>query len=164
MAQEHNSGIVTIEDNIVTWCNQELVVSKFDLDDVVVIGECTNSDGPWFDDWFIAFVLKNSEWQFIPFYASNIDELLKVLSQRFDQSLALGTLANSTNWNSVVRYPKSIAGKQLFTSTSEYKVSKSRSLFQNALDKLGIDSSNISAFIDLSDDVKSEIQEGLRLT
>jgi hypothetical protein len=106
MVQEHNSGIVTIEGKIVTWHYQELVISKFDLDDVVVIGEYTNSDGPWFDDWFMAFVFKNLEWQHISFYATNIDGLLKVLSERFDQTLVLGTLADSTKWNSVVSYPK----------------------------------------------------------
>ena len=81
--QEQSSGIITIEGDKIIWHNTDLIFATFNLSDIVVIGEHTNSNGPWFDDWFITFVTKDGKWFSIPWHADNIDELTKILCSKF---------------------------------------------------------------------------------
>ena len=67
--------MVRLQGERVFWDYDNKNIFQIDINDIVVIGEYTNSDGPYFDDWFITFVTKDGQWQSIPWYADNIDEL-----------------------------------------------------------------------------------------
>jgi hypothetical protein len=82
-----NHELVSIEGDTLIWHNEDVVFLQLNLNDVVVIGEFTNSNGHWFDDWFLAFVTKQGAYSSIPFYVKNREEVIQVLSQRFDPEL-----------------------------------------------------------------------------
>jgi len=103
--KDNSSGIVRLKDDKLFWDFDNKHIFEVDLDDIVVIGEYTNSDGPHFDDWFLTFVTKDGQWHSISWYADNIDEVTQHLSNRFHQNLSATHLANSTDWKSIVRYP-----------------------------------------------------------
>ena len=107
-------GSVILEGDLVTWDNHELGRVSFKLEDIVVIGEYTNLNGPAYDDWFLTFVTRDSKRISIPWYAENIKELTQELSDRFEPGLNYTLLSRSTSWNSVIRYPLELAGKKLF--------------------------------------------------
>lgn len=89
------------------------------LSDTVVVGEYTNSDGPWFDDWFLVLVMKDGSWYSISRYAKNIEAATVYLSKKFETDIKACSLVNSTSWNSAVLYPAQLKGKPLFNSPSE---------------------------------------------
>lgn len=45
---EQSPGRITLKGDNECWHNEDLVFATIDLSDVVVIGEQTNSNGPWF--------------------------------------------------------------------------------------------------------------------
>lgn len=96
MSTDITSGTIELNDDSVLWRNEDVVFLQFDIADIVVIGEYTNSNGPWFDDWYMTFVLKNGQWKSIPQYAGNIDRLIEELCKRFDPLLKERQLANSS--------------------------------------------------------------------
>lgn len=155
------SGTVEINGDSVLWHNEDVVFLQFEISHVVVIGEYTNSNGPWFDDWYITFVLKNGQWKSIPQYAGNIEQLMEELSKRFDPIVKERQLANSTEWKSVVSYPKNIRGKQLFKLITVAKSAKPRNFFQRLLRYLGITNPDTSKDIVLSEEVQ-EVLNGYR--
>jgi len=108
-SDDNLSGHITLDADKVIWHNEDLVFLQINLNEVVVIGEYTNSNGPWFDDWFITFITKDYKWHSIPWYARNIEELTQVLSIKFSQQLKESLLTGSTNWKSIVRFLETIA-------------------------------------------------------
>jgi hypothetical protein len=159
MPDDHDSGTVTLEENWIIWHNTDLVFLQLDLNDVVVIGEYTNSNGPWFEDWFITFVTKDNKWSSIPIYANNIKELLELLAFRFDPSLKDCRLANSTSWKSIVRYPMELEGIELFQKVPSKNFKSPKNLFQKLLFSLGLGNFNRSLKLELSQAVKIEVSK-----
>lgn len=154
---EHSSGIIAIENDKVTWHDIDLVFATFNLSDIVVIGEHTNSNGPWFDDWFIDFVTKNENWISVPWYADNIDELTKILSDKFQFDLNGGFLTSSTKWASVVRYPVHLKNQPLFTLTPTKNYKEPKTIFAKMLFSLGLGNFDTTKELDLTGEVKSEL-------
>jgi hypothetical protein len=95
--KDNTSGKVQVIDDKIIWSYHDETVSQTDLNEIVIIGEYTNSDGPWFDDWFLVFVTKDGHWRHIPWYAENIDELTTVLQARFDSDFDVSFLTGSTH-------------------------------------------------------------------
>lgn len=107
-----NSGKIRIEERSIYWDFKNEILSEVLIDEIVIIGEYTiNSMN---DDWFLVFIDKSGNWKSISLYAENIEEILSFLSNKFYSDLKQTTLANSPVWKSVVRYPFSIKGKELF--------------------------------------------------
>lgn len=115
--KENSSGIVRLQGDTVFWDYNNKNILQIDLNDIAIIGEYTNSEGPYLDDWFLVFVTKDGQWQNIPWYANNIDELTQYLSNKFHQDLNVTYLANSIEWKSIVLYPTHLKEKALFTLT-----------------------------------------------
>jgi hypothetical protein len=159
---EQSSGVVTIDGDTVIWHNTDVVFATFNLSEIAVIGEHTNSNGPWFDDWFITFVTKEGKWLSIPWYAENIDELTTILCDKFQTDMKGSYLAGSTKWASVVRYPSQLKNKSLFkfTPTGSYKEPKT--FFDKLLYGLGLGNFNTSKYITLTDEVKEELTSASR--
>jgi hypothetical protein len=148
------SGVVTLEGDKVIWHNEDVVFATFSLSDVVAIGEYTNSNGPWFDDWFLVFVMKDESWSKISNYAENIDVLRAYLAQQLDPDLKAGYLFFSTSWNSMVNYPVSVKGRPLFELVPSDSYHPPRNIFQKLLHSLGIGKFDPSMKIELAAEVR----------
>lgn len=159
---EKSSGIIEIEGDKVVWHNKNVACSTFKISDVLVIGEHTNSNGPWFDDWFIDFVTKDGQWHSIPWNAENIDELTNILCNDFIGDLNTSYLSNSTVWNSIVRFPARLKGQQLFILTPSKNYKAPLSLFDKLLMSFGLGHFNTTQDICLLDEVKAELRSASR--
>jgi len=115
--ERNDSGKVYISKNIITWVLSNNNQITIDLNNVKVIGEYTTDDGPFFDDWFLSFVYSDGTWENISIYADNIESVRDYLSKTFGLDTSY-YLANSTNWNSHILYPKDYLGHKLFEMTS----------------------------------------------
>lgn len=154
MSADITSGIIELNGDLVLWHNEDVVFLQFHISDIVVIGEYTNSNGPWFDDWYLTFVLKSGEWKSVPVYAGNIDQLIEELCKRFDPLLGERQLANSTHWKSVVSFPIHLRGKELFKLVPATTYQKPANLFQKLLFSLGVTKPDASKKIVLREEVQ----------
>lgn len=159
---EQSSGTVTVEGDKVIWHNEDLVFATFNLSDIIVIGEKTNSNGPWFDDWFLTFVTKDGNWLDIPWYADNIDELTKILCDRFQPDLNISYLTNSTKWSSIVRHPSSLRGINLFVLTPTKNYKEPKTFFDKILSSVGLGNFDTTTDISLAEEVKIELTHASR--
>lgn len=78
-----------------------------------VLGENTNQNGPYADDWFLCFATGPEMWLEAPVSAEGSGELLKALSKRLGVSLAT-ELFSSTDFTSRVLWPPELAGQPMF--------------------------------------------------
>jgi hypothetical protein len=85
------------------------------INEIRCIGEYTNSDGPFADDYFIVFLTKDYTYTG-SFYANDCLKVFKDLRLILQYELDL-TLACSTNWASNILYPNELAGKPLYSGT-----------------------------------------------
>jgi hypothetical protein len=111
--KDNTSGKVQIIDRKIVWSHKDKTISEIDLDEIVIIGEYTNSEGPWFDDWFLVFVTKDGLWKHIPWYADNIQELILVLQKHFKSDIEGSYLTGSITWDSVIRHPSHLKNQKL---------------------------------------------------
>jgi hypothetical protein len=83
-------------------------------ENIVLVGEYTANEGPFGDDWFLVFAIANKT----PYFTTcsidsdGRDEALEFLRTRFAIE---PKLTNSTEWKSVVLWPRAIEGAELFT-------------------------------------------------
>ena len=78
-------------------------------ENIALVAEYTTNEGPFGDDWFLVFAVANKNPYFMTcsFYSNGRDEALEFLRTRFAIE---PKLTNSTEWKSVVLWPKEIAG------------------------------------------------------
>lgn len=88
------------------------------ISEINIIGEYTNSDGPYLDDWFIVFILRDGKSLEAPVYAGIQNDFMKEISGQLHTKLEY-TLANSTNFASNILWPREISGKQMFVITKQ---------------------------------------------
>lgn len=153
----NSSGIVRLEGDKVFWDYDNNNILYINLNDIVVIGEYTNSDGPYSDDWFITLVTKDGQWQSIPWYADNIDELTQYLSNKFQQDLNETYLASSVEWKSIVRYPIHLKGKTLFTLTPSVTYKKPKTFLDKILSSVGFGNFDTTQNVALTKEVQNEL-------
>ncbi|MFG0242780.1 MAG: hypothetical protein ACF8R9_08355 [Phycisphaerales bacterium JB054] len=83
------------------------------LNSVRIIGECTNENGPYADDWFLCLVTDCGGWVegsvYVPNFVAFMGELCVSMGSDFFVSLA-----RSTTFASRVMWPESIADTELF--------------------------------------------------
>lgn len=81
-------------------------------ENIVLVGEYTTNEGPWGDDWFLVFAVSNKIPYFVTcsVYSNGRDEALEFLRTRFHIE---PKLTNSTEWKSVVLWPRAIEGAPL---------------------------------------------------
>lgn len=132
---------------------------SINLGTVGVIGIYTTNSGPYADDWFLAFVHSNGTWQEISVYADGYDELTSYLSGLYDTDLTTPSLTSSTVWASAIRYPKHLAGKELFVLQPPKGYKPPTNLLQILKSGLGIGAYGKDWEMDLTDWVKSELEK-----
>jgi len=80
--------------------------------DLVCIGEYTNEAGPWLDDYFLVFAMKNGVWYEASFYSDACDETLAAVGKALGCELTLG-LFGSTTYASRIVWPTDMKGRPL---------------------------------------------------
>ena len=160
--KDNTSGRVHIQGNKIFWDVQGKNILHIQINDIVIIGEYTNADGPHFDDWFITFVTKDRQWQSIPLYADNREILLDYLCDKFQPDFKEMLLIGSFEWNSLVRHPKHLRGKPLFKLTPTENYKEPKTFFDKILSSTGLGSFDTTKYIDLTDEVKTELTNACR--
>jgi hypothetical protein len=86
------------------------------ITDLVLIAEYTTNEGPYLDDYFLVFWVKQQGELLkaeCSFYADGRDEALTEVGRVLGTELELG-LASSTEWNSRVVWPEALQGKPYY--------------------------------------------------
>jgi hypothetical protein len=100
-------------------CGWELQVA-----DLVLVAEYTTSEGPFLDDYFLVFWMRDHGELLkaeCSFYAEGRDEALAETGRVLGAKLEL-ELAWSTEWNSRVIWPEALTGKPYFQFTNVPRV------------------------------------------
>lgn len=97
---------------------------EFPLVGVKVIGEYTNQNGPFADDYFICFVTDSPGWTEVSFYAEGRGRLLAGIEAYFGAEILLG-LCGSTDFNSRILWPPRLVGRDFL----EFKPIRPQSLW-----------------------------------
>lgn len=153
----NSSGVVRIQGDKIFWDRDNNNILEIDIKDIFIIGEYTNSDGPYLDDWFLTLVTADGQWQSISMYADNIDELTQYMTEKFREDINESFLANSTKWKSVIRYPTYLKGKALFSMTPSKKYKAPKTYLEKALMALGLGNFDMKQTIKLSSEVENEL-------
>src|SRR5207248_3557514 len=78
-----------------------------------LIGEYTNSDGPYLDDYFFVFLTApEGGWHQASFYAKGRDEALTALSKSIGAPLQCG-LCNCTEYKTRIMWPTQLEDQEL---------------------------------------------------
>ena len=77
---------------------------------IVLIGEYTNQNGPFADDYFFGFITSDGNYYEFSFYASGRDSMLEALSSQIEHQLT-PMLPSSTDFASNVLWPPELAGR-----------------------------------------------------
>lgn len=141
---------VYIENEILILEEKEDIIFQLPIKEIVFIGEYTNDQGPYFDDWFL-FVVDNEGNTFqISMYSLNIDLVMKKLSKIFGFSRSLD-LVNSSDWKSISLFPKNFYGQEFLGLVKK----EPRNIIRRFLYLFGI----YQYEVDYSNNLKSLIQK-----
>jgi hypothetical protein len=100
-----NAGVITYHSALGDW--------SVPLVDVRLIGEYTNSDGPYLDDYFLVFLTAPEGGCYqASFYAKGRDETLATLSKDFGVPLECG-LCHSTQYKTRIMWPPHLKNEEL---------------------------------------------------
>lgn len=83
------------------------------VEDLQLIGESTNQDGPGADDYFFCFATGPEMWYQASFYAEGRDVFLKSLGARLGGAIDSG-LCQSTDFASRILWPVELVGQPMF--------------------------------------------------
>lgn len=110
----NDSGRYQIVDGVISYRSEVYNSWELPVSDVTVIGEYTNEDGPFADDYFLVFLsLSESGWFEGSFYGKGRDELLVELSRLLRSEILLG-LSHSTTFTSRILWPENLKGETFF--------------------------------------------------
>lgn len=114
----------------------------FPLSDVKVVGESTNQNGPYTEDWFLC-LCRESDWMEIPVESIDFSLIMEALASLlgFEPKLSLGS---STDFKSRVLWPRSLENTPLFEYQSNwYKLNVCQTYSSFVQDFLSSHSSNV---------------------
>jgi len=160
--KESTSGTVTIDENKIIWTSQGEIISTIELPEILVIGEYTTDAGPWFDDWFLVFVKKDSSYLQIPFYVDGRESLIIFLQSKLKPTPGFGALVGSTKWATVVDYPVELNSQPLFQLKPTEKYYPPKTWFAKLLYGLGLGRDSTKQEIVLSESVENYIKTASR--
>ncbi|MBC8095918.1 MAG: hypothetical protein H7Y43_08905 [Akkermansiaceae bacterium] len=117
MSATIHSGHIKFECDTLVYTQLEREKWRVPIADIRVIGEFTNNEGPYGDDYFLVFITPDQQFE-ASFYAEGRDALLDALGHKLDYNLQTG-LCNSTSLASRVLWPAHFAGHPLFDNVPE---------------------------------------------
>ena len=106
-----NNRIDLVDNNIIRTRDGQTLF-EISISEIKVIGEYTNDEGPYHDDWFLT-ILTNEDWYEIPMYLEDFNKFLNVLGEKLETKFILH-FANSTNWKSRIIYPEKFADQEIY--------------------------------------------------
>jgi hypothetical protein len=83
------------------------------VDDIRIIGEATNQNGPFADDYYLCFATGPQMWHEASFYAAGRDSFLAALGARLGVKFQLN-LSSSTDFASRILWPFELADQPMF--------------------------------------------------
>ena len=113
-----NSGVISLSDDMITYESPAYGSWKVSAKDILVFGEYTTDNGPMIDDWFMVFVTGEDQWVEASNYCAGMDQIREALAVRWNVENLWGSLAFSTNFDSRVLWPSSLAETELFEFTA----------------------------------------------
>jgi hypothetical protein len=110
----NDSGRYQITGGVLSYRSEVYGSWELPVSEVSVIGEYTNEDGPFADDYFLVFLSRNeSGWFEGSFYGEGRDEIVQELSSRLGSAISL-ELSHSTTFTSRILWPEQMTGEALF--------------------------------------------------
>lgn len=113
MAQSIDSGQIEFDRDVIRYSSKTYPSWTIRLGDVRLIGEATNQDGPFADDYFLCFATNSERWYEASFYAENRDDFLATLGARLGTEFRL-ELSFSTDFSSRILWPVEYADQPMF--------------------------------------------------
>ncbi|MFN0136083.1 MAG: hypothetical protein ACKVS9_08210 [Phycisphaerae bacterium] len=89
---------------------------RLPIERIRLIGEDTDQNGPFADDYWYTFAAAADDWYIATFYADGRDAALAELGRRFGVTFR-NTLIGSTDFASNILYPPELAGQPLLNYT-----------------------------------------------
>jgi hypothetical protein len=120
-----NSGIVYVENETLFYKTQSDKLYKIRIADIAVIGEYTLNNNPLNKNcWDLVVVSNNGKWFRIPWLTQQMQELAEYLAYQFNTSFPIEELPKTIRGKSLIRYPETLKGKELFSFTPppDYKL------------------------------------------
>ena len=111
-----NLGRIRVADGRVCYESTTYPSWVVPLDDLRIVGEMTNENGPFCEDHFLVFARDASGWHEAPTGAAGIDSALAAIGERLGARLEC-TLVYETHFASVVLWPPALAGQAMFSFT-----------------------------------------------
>ena len=113
--KDRNSGAIQLDGTRITYTSPVYGSFSIPLSEVAVIGEFTTDNGPFIDDWFLVFVLRDgSDWFEASMFAEGIEPLRQQLSETLGASFGGDSLVFSTDFASRIVWPPALVGRPLF--------------------------------------------------
>lgn len=139
-----HSGTLTLVDGVLrnrsTWFGDwDLPVSRIRL-----IGEATDENGPFADDWYFVFAEDDTGWRSASCYAPGARELIAGLGPLLGGRVGSLALHGSTTFNSRVLWPPRLVGRPVF----EYIQDGPRNLLERLVCPVIKPGRNIQRFTD----------------
>jgi hypothetical protein len=100
--------------------------------DLRLVGEATNEEGPFLDDWMLVFATGPEGWREASMYAPGHDKFLCELGQMLGGPL-FPALAGSTTFASRVLWPQQLYGQPVFTYNARRAASVAGRLLEGLL-------------------------------
>jgi hypothetical protein len=113
MPTSEDSGHIELDGDVIRFTSATYSDWTVRVEDIRIIGEATNQNGPFADDYFLCFATGPGMWYEASFYATGRDTFLAALGARLDAALELG-LSHSTEFVSRILWPVEHADKPMF--------------------------------------------------
>ncbi|WP_146602166.1 hypothetical protein [Novipirellula aureliae] len=108
-----DSGHIELDGDVIRYASTTYSDWMIRVEDLRIIGEATNQNGPFADDYFLCFATGPSMWYEASFYADGRDTFLADLGARLGITFQLG-LSLSTDFASRILWPAELENEPMF--------------------------------------------------
>lgn len=115
MGSDLKSGRLRLTGDEICYTSGDYGTWSFPAKDLRVLGEYTNDQGPFLDDWFMVFVTTGKDgWYEASSYSDGIEEFLTQLTAHLKTHPLRCELAASADYASRILWPGPLNGQPLF--------------------------------------------------
>lgn len=108
------SGSIEIVGEQLRYQSTDYGTWEIPVGDIKVVGEYTTDNGPYIDDWFLVFVMRDEYWVEASNYCGGQEAVREALANRLGVESLWGSLAYTTDFHSNVLVPACLAKQSLF--------------------------------------------------
>ena len=113
MHASEDSGHIELDGDVIRYTSATYSDWTIRVDDIRIVGEATNQNGPFADDYFLCFATGPGMWHEASFYAHGRDAFLAALGERLGAALDL-RLVYSTDFASRILWPVQLIDRPMF--------------------------------------------------